>query len=560
MILLLLSLLTIASTKLTKQPNIIYILSDDLGHADVGFTNGPVSTPVLNKLAREGVLLHQHYVQQVCSPTRGALMSGRYPIHTGLQHGVIYPGEPWGLPLDETLIPKVLKQYNYSTHARGKWHLGMHTWDYTPVYRGFDDFFGYYLGAQDYLTHYRGDGLDLRSDYWDADGNMVDELRHDLDDRYSTELYSESVIELFDKVKSQENPFFLYMAFQNVHAPHMVPQKYIDKYSTGFINKKERVFAAMVGAMDEAIGNITQALERTGLADNTLIIFSSDNGGNVNCCGQVTSSNYPYRGGKRAMYEGGIRSPSFIWGPGLMPGTVSTAMIHVTDWLPTLQHVASLEGALAPAEPIVTKALDGVNQWSAISQLAPSAREEFIINIDKKAVGCGHRIPMLAIRYQDYKLIIGEEGCAGGPPCGWYPAPGLHHYDQYNMQHGVNNVLPGFIKPNSSFELYNIILDPSETHNLYNRPKYQGLFRVMLAKIQQYDKGAVPPGNKNKDPRSNPSNFNNTWMPWLKQGEEVEQRGEYGITRDEWLEGNGLSKEELLNDDLFLFGEGFDDN
>lgn len=159
-------------------------------------------------------------------------MSGRYPIHTGLQHDVIYPGQPWGLPLDETILPQILKEYNYSTHAVGKWHLGMHKWAYTPLHRGFDDFFGYYLGGENYDTHRNSKGLDLRSDYFDKDGKFVDELRWDLDGRYSAELYSEHVVDLLNGLKTQEEPFFIYLAYQSVHAPHMVPQRYIDQYTS----------------------------------------------------------------------------------------------------------------------------------------------------------------------------------------------------------------------------------------------------------------------------------------------------------------------------------------
>eukprot|EP00116_Pleurobrachia_bachei_P011407 sb/3471669/ len=174
-------------------------------------------------------------------------MSGRYPIHTGLHHEVIYPGEPWGLPLNETIIPQVLKEYDYSTHAVGKWHLGMHKWSYTPVHRGFDNFFGFYLGAQNYDTHINGKGYDLRHDYIDGKGNFVDDVRYDLSGQYSTELYASYVQDLLrGQLREQQEPFFIYLAFQNVHAPHMVPQRYIDQYASHIADKKEQTFAAMV--------------------------------------------------------------------------------------------------------------------------------------------------------------------------------------------------------------------------------------------------------------------------------------------------------------------------
>ena len=495
------SLSALAYSTQQRQPNIIYILSDDLGHADVGFTNGNTETPHLNKLASEGVILTQHYVQQVCSPTRGSLMTGRYPIHLGLQHDLIRFGAPWGVPLDETFIPEVMREYNYSTHAVGKWHLGMYKWAYTPLYRGFDDFLGFYLGGQDYNTHLKEDGFDLREDYWDKDGKFVDNIRRDLSGRYSAEIYTERTIELLHKVKRQEKPFFIYLAYQNVHAPYMVPQRYIDQYASHIRDPKEKIFAGMVGAMDEGIGNITSTMRDLGLDENTVIVFSSDNGGNVNCVLEAVSSNYPYRGGKRSLYEGGIRSASFIWHPAkLRPGR-SNAMIHVSDWLPTFHHLASLGGQLEPNRPIKTKPLDGINQWLAISEGIPSNRTEFIIDIDELPIHCGQQVPHSAVRWREWKLILG----AGGPPSGWIPAPTISQLElEKQCSPGQDTTL--------AVELYNIEMDPSETQNVSH--KYPEVVRFLTDKIRAYNATIVPPRNVPYDPMSDPKYYNCTWMPW----------------------------------------------
>ncbi|KAL5256755.1 hypothetical protein ACHWQZ_G011874 [Mnemiopsis leidyi] len=283
----------------------------------------------------------------------------------------------------------------------------------------------------------------------------------------------------------------------------MVPQRYIDQYSSHIENKGQQVFAAMVSSMDEGIGNITKALENTGLAENTIIVFSSDNGGNVNCVKEVTSSNYPYRGGKRALYEGGVRSPSFVWARNRISSLRSDAMIHVTDWLPTFWSLASLQGKLSPNNPIKTKPLDGVDQWLAISENLPSNRTEFVINIDPKPIACGHRVPHAGIRWKEWKLIIGQ----GGPPSGWYPAPGVEDLVNYCGPH------------DSYIELYNIIEDPSETRNVSD--KFPDIVQMLTDKIKAYNATAVPMGNKKKDPASNPRNFNYTWMPWMDMVDRV---------------------------------------
>ena len=428
-------------------------------------------------------------------------MSGRYPIHTGMQHGIIHPGEPWGLPTDETTIPQILKEYNYSTHAVGKWHLGMHKWSYTPLYRGFDDFFGYYLGSQDYNTHMRGDGYDLRSDYWNKYGQFVDDVRYDLKGLYNTELFTQRMLDLVSEKKSQENPFFIYMAYQNVHTPHMVPQRYIDKYSTHVKDVPMKTFAAMVSAMDEGIGNITAALEAAGLSENTIIVFSSDNGAHVGeCVKHITGSNYPYRGGKRSIYEGGVRVPTFVWARGRLASATSNALVHVTDWLPTFWGLASMHGKLKPNNAITTKPLDGVNQWHVLTQVKESARTELLLNIDPFPLGCGHPLPNWGVRWKEWKLILGS----GGPPDGWYPGPSLTRKEQTTCHIPVD----GYV------ELYNIELDPYEHKNVSHH--FPHIVQMLTRKLLGYNVTAVPPGNMNHDPNSNPKRHNNTWMPWME--------------------------------------------
>lgn len=441
-------------------------------------------------------------------------MSGRYPIHTGLQHSVIHPGEPWGLPLEETIIPEIMKEFNYSTLAVGKWHLGMHTWSYTPVYRGFDTFFGYYLGSQNYDTHVRGGGYDLRDDYRDAQGKFVDDVRYDLKGQYSTELYSKRVVDFLGSVKTSDPPFFLYLAYQSVHEPHMVPQRYIDQYASHIHDKQEKTFAAMVSAMDEGVGNITAALEAAGLDNNTIIVFSSDNGANVGCVKHVTASNYPYRGGKRSIYEGGQRSPSFIWAPGRLKPYQNNALIHVSDWLPTFWGLASQQGALKPNHPITTQPLDGVDQWETISQNKPSAREEILLNIDPYPLGNGHQVPNYGIRWKNWKLILGS----GGPPNGWYPAPSLTNGTDENPTEVTCH------KPQSYVELYDIEKDPYERHNV--SVLHPHVVKKLTHKLLAYNATAVPPGNRKTDPAADPKNFNNTWMPWLQDGEAEERKEE----------------------------------
>src|SRR3954468_2487786 len=218
------------------RPNIVMILADDLGWADVGWHGNEIKTPHLDKLAAEGARLEQFYVQPVCSPTRAALMTGRYPMRHGLQVGVVRPWAQYGLPLDERTLPQALKEAGYETAICGKWHLGHFRREYLPTRRGFDHQYGHYNGALDYFTHVRDGGFD-----WHRDD------RECRDEGYSTHLLAREAARLVDG-HDPARPLFLYVPFNAVHAPHQVPASYTEPYSK--LKGARRTYAGMVAAMD----------------------------------------------------------------------------------------------------------------------------------------------------------------------------------------------------------------------------------------------------------------------------------------------------------------------
>jgi len=241
------------ANRASKPPHILFLLADDLGWSDVGFHGSKIKTPNIDKLASEGVILDNYYVLPICTPTRSALMTGMYPIHTGLQHLVLLATSPYGLPLNITTLPQKLKESGYATHMVGKWHLGYNKWEYTPTYRGFDTFYGYYNGQEDHYTHKVLDILDFRDNK---------EPVRNLNGKFGTFTHAERAEKII-KSHNSSTPLFLYMAFQNVHVPLQAPQQYIDKYS--FIeDENRRTYAGMVDIMDEAIGNITEAMKDAG--------------------------------------------------------------------------------------------------------------------------------------------------------------------------------------------------------------------------------------------------------------------------------------------------------
>nr|XP_045604443.1 uncharacterized protein LOC123762130 [Procambarus clarkii] len=399
-------------------PHIIIMVADDLGYNDVSWHNSQVLTPHLEALARGGIILEQSYVQPICTPTRSALLSSRYPFTIGRQHRVLKASEPVGLDLELKLLPQALKDSGYQTHAVGKWHLGFCSWDYTPTRRGFDTFYGYYNGAEDYFTHRRSQRFDARMDsYYDLDADDCFDLqdtyegeekgrrgyRHNwLDLRYnttpdtskegvySTHMFASHVEDLL-RTRSAEDPMFLYLAFQSVHAPLQVPDNYTRPYAH-IHDHDRRTFLGMVSAMDEAVGRVVAALRATGHYHNSIIVFTTDNGGPT----RHSANNWPLRGHKATLWEGGTRGVAFLHSPLLPnPGTVSHQLIHVTDWYRTLVGVA---GGVTPPDT------DGVDQWASLTGSAPPPRTHMVYNINNTtSFRAGVRKGML-------KLLVGNPG------------------------------------------------------------------------------------------------------------------------------------------------------
>jgi arylsulfatase A-like enzyme len=365
------------------RPNIVLIVADDMGYADAGF-NGckEIKTPHLDKLAAAGTVLKSFYVQPVCSPTRAVLMTGRYPVRTGV-YGVVRPNAPWGLKLEERTLAQALREAGYETAIVGKWHLGEFEPAYRPTRRGFDHQFGLWFGMIDYFTHKRDGRLD-----WHRDDQPC------RDEGYATHLIAQEACRLI-RGKAADKPLFLYLPFNAVHSPLQVPGKYAEPYAG--LGGARRNYAGMVACLDEAVGQVVAALEEKGVRDDTLIVFCSDNGGPSP--GKVTS-NGPLRAGKGTIYEGGVRVCAFANWPGRIPAAaVVDAPLHGVDWYPTLVKLAG--GSLDQKLPI-----DGLDIWPVLTQGAGSPHESLLL--------CGTRPGEAAVRKGDWKLLVGAQGKAEG--------------------------------------------------------------------------------------------------------------------------------------------------
>lgn len=354
------------------RPHILYIVSDDQGWKDVGFHGSDIKTPNIDQLARGGARLEQFYSQPMCTPSRAALMTGRYPHRYGLQTLVIPSAGTYGLATDEWLLPQMLKEAGYATAIVGKWHLGHADRKYWPRQRGFDYQYGPLLGEIDYFTHSAHGTRD-----WFRNNEPVKE------DGYVTELLGQDAVGLIEK-HDPKTPLFLYLAFTAPHAPYQAPEQALDQYAS-IADPARRAYAAMITTMDAQIGRVLGALEKRKMRDNTLVVFQSDNGGprSAKFTGEVDMSkgtipadNGPYRDGKATLYEGGTRVAALANWPGhIKSGSVVDQPIHMVDVYPTLAGLAG--GRLGKNKP-----LDGMDVWATLSEGAPSPRDEVVYDIE----------------------------------------------------------------------------------------------------------------------------------------------------------------------------------
>jgi arylsulfatase A-like enzyme len=342
--LLLAAALAAVAARPAGKPNVVVILADDLGYADVGFTGGKsIPTPHIDRLAAAGVRFTQGYVSHpFCSPTRAGLLTGRYQQRFGHEYNPRYDpkDDRSGLPTTERTLADVLGQAGYATGAVGKWHLGA-TARFHPNRRGFAEFFGFIGGSHNYFSGLPGTGQYIIPLI--RNGDPVDERE------YLTEAFAREAVAFIERHRSE--PFFLYLAFNAPHGPFQAPpQRYLDRFP-GIADGQRRTYGAMVSALDDAVGRVLTTLRETQLETRTLVFFLSDNGGRREA---MVSSNGVLRGYKEELFEGGIRVPFVAAWPGtLRPGAYQPPVIALDVWA----TVVSAAGATPPSD----RRIDGVD-------------------------------------------------------------------------------------------------------------------------------------------------------------------------------------------------------
>jgi arylsulfatase A-like enzyme len=416
-----------------RPPNILLLIADDQGWRDIGYHDSDIKTPVLDKLAAGGVRLERHYVCPTCSPTRGGILSGRNPSRFKI-HGPIDGRSTDALPRDIPNLASALKAKGYVTGLFGKWHLGLRP-EVGPRKYGFDQTYGYLHGQIDQYTHRYKNGD--RS--WHRNDEFVDEKGH------ATDLIADEAVK-FIETKRKE-PFFLWVAFSVPHHPLQEEDKWLAPYKDTIKDESRRLYAASITHMDAAIGRMVEALEKAGQDKNTLILFTSDNGGQKDYASKTEyegkhgpyptlGDNRPLRGWKGELYEGGIRVPALVYWRGRLQPAAAKETISYLDWFPTLARQGGVD---PPAE----WKLEGRNIWPILAQEAkqPPALPLYWNTGRDKAVLAG-----------DWKLIVGKR------------------------------------KADTAVELYNLADDPAEKKNLAaDNPKKVEELRKVLAEQEKLD-------------------------------------------------------------------------
>ena len=340
----------------SQRPNLIIILTDDQGYNDVGF-NGctDIPTPHLDKLAASGVVFTNGYVSYpVCGPSRAGLLTGRYQDRFGFTtNPSIDPNNPIsGLPLEEETIAQVLAKVGYKSAIVGKWHMGTHP-NFHPHNRGFDHFYGFLAGGLSYFPELMTlNDLSEVTRKWQWYNMKVerDGKKIEIDD-YLTDALTDAATDFIDSQSSQENPFFLYLAYNAPHAPLQATEKYLSRFNH-IENKRRRTYAAMVSAVDDGVGRVIKTLADHNIEESTIVVFLSDNGGAIT---KNSSNNAPLRGAKSDLFEGGIRVPFALQWKGTVPsGQIFNDPVISLDILSTIAGVT--QAPIASERP-----LDGIN-------------------------------------------------------------------------------------------------------------------------------------------------------------------------------------------------------
>ncbi len=389
------------------QPNFIIFLTDDQGYGDLSCMGATdFRTPHLDGLAASGARFTQWYSNSpVCSPSRAALLTGRYPGNAGVRAILAGHRTASGLPREVPTLATALAAHGYRTALFGKWHLGLAEGS-RPQDHGFQEWFGFLAGCVDYYSHifYWGmgrNGSDPLHDLW-ANGSEVF-----CNGRYLTDLIAEKAVDFVRDAAGGDRPFFLYVPFNAPHYPMHAPQRYLDRFPG--LSPDRRIMAAMISAVDDAVGAVLAELERQGIRDNTCVFFTSDNGPSRETRNWLDGRRDPYYGGtagtlkghKFSLYDGGIRMPAIMSWPARIPsGQVVTEVGAAMDIFPTFSAAAGIPTNSGASQ------VDGLDVMPMVANSAPSPHGDIFWEMNRQT----------AVRRGKWKLVLDGQLVEGAPP------------------------------------------------------------------------------------------------------------------------------------------------
>lgn len=479
-----------------------------------------LATPRLDALREEAVELREYYAAPTCSPARAALLTGRHPVELGLQHDIIQNGQDAGLPEGVATLAEALGESGYDAHAVGKWHTGFARDAYLPHAKGFDpaSFLGFLSGSGDHYRHITGpyldwrDGTEPRGQPWPNStptncptqpppkGRPASEEA--CERSYTTINLTARAVEIIERHAGREAPLFLYFAPSAPHWPLGAPDRLTAPFESTIKDPWRRAYAGMVLGLDEAVANITEALRSARMWDNTLLVFGSDNGGMSqgydgpgSTCGGL---NFPHRGWKDSLWEGGVRALALARLPGgARGGTQYDGLFHIADWMPTIVHAAT--GAAPPRSGY------GVDHWGALQGRAPFPRQDVLLNVDTFTPPA-----RAGLRAGRWKLVVEGQGretwgfcrqdgtgaivCPDGPPKDPDDDP------------GAALGWPGA-------QLFDLEAGAGEAHDV--AASHPRVLEALLGRLTELNATAVPAQYPPIDPRWDPKLRGGVLGPWL---------------------------------------------
>mmetsp|Transcript_23074 Transcript_23074/g.27142 ORF Transcript_23074/g.27142 Transcript_23074/m.27142 type:complete len:616 (+) Transcript_23074:112-1959(+) len=508
---------SMSSSSSRSTPNIFLFTCDDMGWNDIGYNSGDLSraTPYMKALAQKGITLSHYYTQPSCTPSRVTMMTGKFAYRNGFQNHELLHNDYTGVPLSNKMMPEHMKELGYATLGFGKWNIGHCNSRYLPSARGFDHFLGYLCPGHGYTDHNCGTASGYRDmiEDWSVDGVHKWSNGADYLGTYDTLIYKEETQKAlrrhFSEYGGESAPMFMWLAHHGIHGEYdsdpIPPSELLSKENKKYLKvlrkrldqsgkhsddytkffKMRMITASVLMSLDNSLKNLVETIEDVGQLSNSIIFVNSDNGADPDYTQGHPGNNFPLRSEKFSYYEGGVRVPAFVYGPGHIPikseGSTYHGMMHHVDLLTTFYSLGGGDYGDLDSD------VDGMDQWAAIKGDTSSPRTELVLNLPRsKTWKMGEQLTSegIALRMGNYKLLYNHVYDS------WFsPSPGDDftsasdmmaawcQYSFYDLTESSGCVFANF--------LFNVLDDPTEQTNLWHHSDYKDIKANMIKRAEE---------------------------------------------------------------------------